>query len=89
MFWRRRPAYVEWDLVRGEAGGFGADIYPSAAPMVIVHQVDPVHPTYEDVAAAVQRWVASIPKKYRLNAEFEDFKAIAWKLDNGDSPEMH
>lgn len=89
MFWRRKPAYVEWDLVRDEAGAFGADIYPSAAPMVIVHQIDPVQTTYEDVAAAVQQWVASMPEKYRLNAQFEEFKAIVWKLDNGDSPEMH
>jgi hypothetical protein len=89
MFWRRKPAHVEWDLVRDEAGGFGANVYPSAAPMVIVHQIDPVHTTYEDVSVAVQGWVASMPEKYRLNPQFEEFKAIAWKLDNGDSPEMH
>ena len=89
MFWRRKPAYVEWDLVRDEAGGFGADIYRSAAPMVIVHQIDPVHRTYDGVAAAVQKWVASTPEKYRFNAEFEEFKAIAWKLENDDFPEKH
>ena len=41
------------------------------------------------VAAAVQKWVASTPEKYRFNAEFEEFKAIAWKLENDDFPEKH
>ena len=84
MFWRRKPAYVEWDLVGNETRGFGADIYRSAAPMVIVHQIDPEHRTYEGVSSAVEEWVASVPEKYRLNEEFEKFKAIAHHLGDAD-----
>jgi hypothetical protein len=84
MFWRKRPRYVEWDLVGSEVTGFGADIYRSAAPMLIVHQIDPIYPSYEDVAAAVASWVASEPDKYRLNDEFEGFKAIAHRHESGE-----
>jgi hypothetical protein len=84
MFWRRKPAYVEWDLVGNMSSGFGADIYLSAAPMVIVHQIDADHRTYERVASAVEQWVALMPKKYRLNKEFEEFKALAHELDEDD-----
>lgn len=85
MFWRRRPAEVEWDLVGNESSGFGADIYLSAAPMVIVHQIDADHRTYGHVASAVGQWVALAPEKYRLNEEFEEFKALAHELDK-DNP---
>jgi hypothetical protein len=85
MFWRKKPAYVEWDLVGNESGGFGADIYLSAAPMVIVHQIDAHHRTYRGVASAVEQWVALVPGKYRLNEEFEEFKALAHELDE-DGP---
>jgi hypothetical protein len=85
VFWRRKPAYVEWDVVRGETRGFGADIYLSAAPMVIVHQIGPEHRTYDGVSSAVEEWVASVPDKYRLNQEFEEFKAIARQFDDGDA----
>jgi hypothetical protein len=83
MFWRRKPAYVEWDLVGNESSGFGADIYRSAAPMVIVHQIDADYRTYRSVASAVEQWVALAPEKYRLNEEFEEFKALAHELDEG------
>jgi hypothetical protein len=65
MFWRRKPAEVEWDLVGSESSGFGADVYLSAAPMVIVHQIDAHHRTYGRVASAVEQWVALAPNKYR------------------------
>jgi hypothetical protein len=88
MFWRRKPAYVEWDLVGSESSRLGADIFLSAAPMVIVHQINPVHSTYGGVEEAVEGWVASMPKKYRLNAEFEEFKSIARRFDSGESPSV-
>jgi hypothetical protein len=84
MFWRKKPAYVEWDLVGNESRGFGADIYRTAAPMVIVHQIDTDYRMYEDVASAVEQWVALAPEKYRLNKEFEEFKALARELGEGD-----
>jgi hypothetical protein len=84
MFWRRKPAYVEWDLVGSESSGFGADIYLSAAPMVIVHQIDADNPTYRSVASAVEQWIALVPDQYRLNEEFEEFKALAHELDEDD-----
>jgi hypothetical protein len=89
MLWRRKPTYVEWDLVGTESSGLGADIYPSAAPMVIIHQIDHVHRTYGDVATAVEQWVGSMSEKYRLNAEFEEFKAIARRIGDGDSPGLN
>jgi hypothetical protein len=85
MFWRKKPAYVEWDLVGNESSGFGAHIFLSAAPMVIVHQIDADHRTYRNVAAAVEQWVALTPQKYRLNEEFEEFRALAHELDD-DNP---
>jgi hypothetical protein len=85
VFWRRRPAYVEWDIVGDETRGFGADIYLSAAPMVIVHQIDPDYRTYDDISSAVEEWVASVPDKYRLNEAFEEFKAIAHQFGDGDA----
>jgi len=86
MFWRKKPAYVEWDLVGNESTGMGADIYRSAVPMVIIHQIDAVHRSYADVETAVERWVDSMSEKYRLNMEFEEFRAIARRLDGGESP---
>jgi hypothetical protein len=85
MFWRRKPAEVEWDLVGSESSGFGADVYLSAAPMVIVHQIDAHHRTYGRVASAVGQWVALAPNKYRLNKDLEEFKALAHDLDE-DNP---
>ena len=85
MFWRREPANVEWDLVGNESNAFGADIYLSAAPMIIVHQIDAEYRTYRSVAAAVERWVALAPGRCRLNKEFEAFKELAHELDE-DKP---
>lgn len=81
MFWRKKPANVEWDLVGNESSGFGADIYLSAAPMIIVHQIDAEYRTYRSVAAAVEQWVALAPDRYRLNEELEAFKELAHELD--------
>jgi hypothetical protein len=85
MFWRRKPAYVEWDLVGSDARGFGADIYLAAAPMVIVHQIEAKYPTYDDVAASVEEWVGEVPEKYRLNQSLEAFKALAHELGEDDA----
>jgi hypothetical protein len=84
MFWRKKPAYVEWKLTGDTAAGCGAVIYLSAAPMIAVHEIPEDHRTYEDVAEAVEHWVSSVPQQYRLNEEFERFKELARELDGYD-----
>ena len=84
MFWRKKPAYVEWKLTGNAATGCGAVVYLSAAPMITVHEIADDHRTYEDVAAAVEQWVWSVPQQYRLNEEFEKFKELARELDVDD-----
>jgi hypothetical protein len=84
MFWRKKPAYVEWKVTGAAASGFGAIVYLSAAPMVTVHEIADDHRTYEDVADAVQQWIFSVPSQYRLNEEFERFKELARELDVHD-----
>lgn len=85
MWWRRKPVFVEWDLVGDAAGGFGAVVYLSAAPMVIVHEVDATLPTAEAVAGVVEQWIALAPDRYRLNEDFEAFKAVVRDMDLDDS----
>jgi hypothetical protein len=85
MRWKKKPAYVEWDLVGDANHGFGAVVFRSAAPMVIVHEIEPDHPTPERVASAVQQWISLVPDLYRLNEEFEQFKASVRRLDSDPS----
>jgi len=85
--WKKKPQYVEWDLNGSPESGLGAVIYPSAAPMVVVKELEPNYRTYEDVAAAVAMWVLSVPDEYRLNEEFERFKALAHEMEGEAPPE--
>ena len=84
MFWKKKPAYVEWKVTRDATSGFGAVVYLSAAPMITVHEIADEHRTFEDVADAVQQWILSVPGEYRLNEEFEAFKEFARELDDYD-----
>lgn len=83
--WKRRRRYVEWDLTGSPGGALGAVVYPSVAPMVVVKELEPVYQTYEDVAAAVAEWVRSHSSEYRINEEYERFKALAHQME-GDAP---
>ena len=85
MRWTKKPVYVEWDLIGDASHGFGAVVYRSAAPMVVVHEIDSDHPTPEQAAIAVQQWISLVPDLYRLNEEFEQFKASARRLDSDPS----
>ena len=81
--WSKRPAYVEWQRTGDAADGYGAIIFRSAAPMVIVHEIPAVYRTDTEVSDAVEAWVAS--DRFRLNEEFERFKRIARSFeDEGD-----
>ena len=84
MFWKKKAKYVEWKLTRDVAGGCGAVVYLSAAPMITVHEISDDYRTYEDVADAVEQWVLSVPRQYRLNEEFERFKELARELEVDD-----
>ncbi len=85
MWWKNKPAYVEWDLVGSKTNGFGGVVFLSAAPMVIVHEIDAVYPTAASVALAVERWIALVPDRYRLDEDFERFKSVAREMDTDDS----
>ena len=85
--WRKKPQYVEWDLTGTRESGLGAVIYPAAAPMVVVKELESQYRTYEEVAAAVATWVASVSDQYRLNEEFERFKALANEIEGEAPPE--
>ncbi|MCL1586879.1 MAG: hypothetical protein M3092_00545 [Actinomycetia bacterium] len=84
MLWKKKAKFVEWKLTGEVAGGLGAIVYLSAAPMITVHEIADDHRTYEDVAEAVEQWVSSVPQQYRLNEEFEKFKELARELDVDD-----
>ena len=83
----KKPLLVEWDLTGSEESGFGAVVYPTSAPVRIVKEFEPIHRTDDDVSAAVDCWLLTVPDQYRLNAEFQDFKATARRLDDDESPE--
>jgi hypothetical protein len=85
--WKKTAQYVEWDLTGALESGLGAVIYPSAAPMVVVKELDPEYRTYEEVAAAVAMWVSSVSEQFRLNDEFERFKALAHEMQGEAPPE--
>jgi hypothetical protein len=81
MLWKKNAAYVEWKPTGSAESGLGAVVYLSAAPMITVCEIPEVHPTYESVAEAVELWVMSVPEEYRLNLEFERFKALVTEVD--------
>lgn len=85
--WSNKPQYVEWDLTGSAESGLGAVIYRSAAPMVVLSELEPEYRTYAEVAEAVAMWVSSVSDQYRLNEEFERFKALAYEMEGEGPPE--
>lgn len=83
----KRPRFVEWDLTGGGESGFGAVVYLTSAPIRIVKEIEPVFETDEQVADAVDRWLATVPDEYRLNADFQAFKATVRRFSDGEKPE--
>ena len=83
----RKPRFVEWDLTGSEESGFGAVVYPISAPVRIVKEIEPIFGTDEQVADAVDRWLATVRDEYRLNAEFQAFKATARRFSGDENPE--
>ncbi len=85
--WSKKPQYVEWDLTGDVENGLGAVLYPSTAPMVVLKELDAEYRTYGEVASAVAMWVSSMSDRYRLNEEFERFKALANEMEGEAPPE--
>ena len=85
--WTGKPQYVEWDIIGDVETGLGAVIYRSVAPMVVLKELKPIFHTYEEVADAVAIWVSSVSDQYRLNEEFERFKALAHDMEGEEPPE--
>jgi hypothetical protein len=83
----KKPLLVEWDLTGTEETGFGAVVYLASAPVRIVKEIGPGFRTYEDVARAVDIWLATVPDEYRLNAGFQAFKAVAQRFSDDENPE--
>jgi len=84
--WVKKPALVEWDLTGGATDGFGAVVFLTAAPARIVVEIEPKYRSSEDVASAVEQWLATAPDRYRLNTEFQEFKATARRLSGEERP---
>ena len=83
--WTKKPLLVEWDLTGDEDHGFGAVVFLTAAPVHLVETISPVYRTYDEVSAAVQRWLSTVPDRYLLNTEFQDFKATARRFDDTEN----
>jgi len=83
----KRPLLVEWDLTGSDENGFGAVVYLTSAPIRIVKEIEPAYRTDEQVSEAVDRWLASVPDEYRLNAEFQAFKATVRRVSDDGKPE--
>ena len=83
----KKPRIVEWDLTGSVEAGFGAVVYLASAPVRIVKEIEPGFPTYEQVSEAVDRWLATVPHEFRLNAEFQAFKATARHFSDDEKPE--
>lgn len=80
--WRKKTALVEWDLTGDIAHGFGAVVYLTAAPAIIVHEFQSTYGTEAEVTIAVDRWISTESDRYRLDKRFQDFKALARSLDD-------
>ena len=83
----KKPRLVEWDLTGSDETGFGAVIYLTAAPVRIVKEIEPEFRTDEQVSEAVARWLETVPDEYRLNTEFQAFKATARRFSDQEKPE--
>ena len=84
--WRKKPALVEWDLTGDDAHGFGAVVFLTAAPVHVVTMIEPTLSSPEAVATAVDRWLGTVSDRYRLNTEFQEFKALSRRLSGEDLP---
>lgn len=84
---KKKPLLVEWDLTGSSENGFGAVVYLASAPVRIVKEIEPGLRTDEQVSAAVDRWLATVPGEYHLNAEFQTFKATARRFSDDEKPE--
>ena len=84
---KKKPLLVEWDLTGSDENGFGAVVYLSSAPVRIVKEIEPGLRTDQQVSAAVDRWLATVPGEYRLNAEFQAFKAAARHFSDDEKPD--
>jgi hypothetical protein len=56
--------------------------------MIVVKECPAEFGTPEEVAESVETWVASVPDHYRLNQEFERFKATLRRLETEGDPGM-
>ena len=83
----KKPLLVEWDLTGSDENGFGAVVYLASAPVRIVKEIEPIFRTDEEVTAAVDRWLETVPDDYHLNTEFQAFKATARRLSDQENPE--
>lgn len=83
----KKPLLVEWDLTGSDENGFGAVVYLASTPVRIVQEIEPVFRTDEEVSAAVDRWLATVPDEYHLNAEFQAFKATARRFSDQEDPQ--
>jgi len=86
MPWRKKPSLVEWDLTGNAADGFGAVVFLTAVPVHAVEEIEPVYFTEEEVSVVVQRWLSTMSDRYRLNTEFQAFKAVAREFDDVEDP---
>ena len=79
--WRKKATLVEWDLTGDASHGFGAVVYLTAAPAIIVREFDRTYGTEAAVTVAVERWISTELDRYRLDQQFQDFKALARTID--------
>lgn len=79
--WRNNAVLVEWDLTGNATRGFGAVVYRSAAPALVVREFDDTYSTEEEATAAVDRWLGTVADRYRVDQRFQDFKALARAVD--------
>jgi hypothetical protein len=84
--WRKKATLVEWDLTGDASHGFGAVVYLTAAPAIIVREFAETNGTEPEVTAAVEAWISSVSDRYRLDEQFQDFKALARTIDESDDP---
>lgn len=86
--WWNKAALVEWDLTGDASHGFGAVVYLSAAPALIVHELGGGYRNEADVAAAIDEWISTVSDRYRLDRRFQDFKALARALDDSTEADI-
>ena len=84
--WSKRPSLVEWNLTGDDESGFGGVVFLAAAPVRIVKEFAPTYASDTEVSAAVDAWLATVADEYVVNAEFQDFKATARRIDEESHP---